>query len=132
MSDQRENRDAITVLLVDDHAMVRQSLRSLLQSYSNLKVVGEASNGEEAVTLAAVLDPAVIVMDINMPKMNGIEATARITGRAPQPAIIGLSVHNGEYADAMLRAGAKACISKEAAVQFLYTTILKCADLAAR
>lgn len=123
MSDQRES-DTIRVLLVDDHAMVRQGLRSLLQSYSNLEVVGEAANGEEAVSLAAVLDPAVIVMDINMPKMNGIEATARITGRAPQLPIIGLSVHGEEHGDAILRAGAKAFISKEAAVQFLYMAIL--------
>jgi DNA-binding NarL/FixJ family response regulator len=124
MSDLIQHGDAIRVLLVDDHAMVRQGLRSLLQSYSNLEVVGEAANGEEAVTLAALLRPAVIVMDINMPKMNGIEATARITGRAPQLPIIGLSVHGEEYGDAMLRAGAKAFISKEAAVQFLYMAIL--------
>jgi response regulator RpfG family c-di-GMP phosphodiesterase len=69
MSDLVQHGDAIRVLLVDDHAMVRQGLRSLLQSYSNLEVVGEAANGEEAVTLAALLRPAVIVMDINMPKM---------------------------------------------------------------
>jgi DNA-binding NarL/FixJ family response regulator len=118
MSDLVQHRDAIRVLLVDDHAMVRQGLRSLLQNYSNLEVVGEAANG------ATVLHPAVIVMDINMPKMNGIEATARITGRAPQLAIIGLSVHGGEYGDAMLRAGAKAFIPKEAAVQFLYMAIV--------
>jgi DNA-binding NarL/FixJ family response regulator len=118
MSDLVQHRDAIRVLLVDGHAMVRQGLRSLLQNYSNLEVVGEAANG------ATVLHPAVIVMDINMPKMNGIEATARITGRAPQLAIIGLSVHGGEYGDAMLRAGAKAFIPKEAAVQFLYMAIV--------
>jgi DNA-binding NarL/FixJ family response regulator len=124
MGDQIVNRAAIRVLLVDDHAMVRQGLKSILQDYGNLEVVGEAANGEEAVTLAALLDPSVIVMDINMPKMNGIEATARINGQAPHLPIIGLSMNGGEYQDAILRAGAKAFISKEAAVDFLYTAIL--------
>jgi DNA-binding NarL/FixJ family response regulator len=125
MNDLIENPGAIRVLLVDDHAMVREGLRSLLQNYANLEVVAEAANGEEAVTLAAQVSPSVIVMDINMPKMNGIEATARISGNTPHLPIIGLSVNGGEYRDAVLRAGAKAFVSKEAAVEDLYLTILE-------
>jgi CheY-like chemotaxis protein len=71
---------SIRVLLVDDHAIVRQGLRSVLDSYANIKLVGEAANGEEAVALTEKLRPAVVVMDINMPKMNGVEVTAQIKG----------------------------------------------------
>ena len=115
---------AIRVLLVDDHAMLRQGLKSLLQNYGNVEVVGEAADGEEAVTLASRLDPSVVVMDINMPKMNGIEATTRIHGRSPHLPIIGLSVNGIEHGNAILRAGAKAFVSKEAAVDRLYVAIL--------
>lgn len=123
------NRDAIRVLLVDDQAMLRQGLRSLLQNYGNVEVVGEAADGEEAVTLAALLDPSVIVMDINMPKMNGIEATSLIHGQAPHLPIIGLSMDGVEHRDAILRAGAKTFISKEAAADFLYVAILDAVSL---
>ncbi len=120
---------AIRVLLVDDHAMLRQGLRNLLQNYGNVEVVGEAADGEEAVALATRLDPSVIVMDINMPKMNGIEATARIHGQAPHLPIIGLSVNGLEHGSAILRAGAKAFVSKEAAVDRLYVAILNVMSL---
>ena len=103
---------AIRVLLVDDHAMLRQGLKSLLQNYGNVEVVGEAADGEEAVTLASRLEPSVVVMDINMPKMNGIEATTRIHGKSPHLPIIGLSVNGIEHGNAILRAGAKAFVSK--------------------
>ena len=115
---------AIRVLLVDDHAMLRQGLKSLLQNYGNVEVVGEAADGEEAVTLASRLDPSIVVMDINMPKMNGIEATTRIHGQSPHLPIIGLSVNGIEHGNAILRAGAKAFVSKEAAVDRLYVAIL--------
>ena len=68
----------IRILLVDDHTMMRQGLRSIITAYDHLEVVGEASHGAEAIELAQRLDPDVVVMDINMPKMNGIEATRRI------------------------------------------------------
>ena len=115
---------AIRVLLVDDHAMLRQGLKSLLQNYGNVEVVGEAADGEEAVTLASRLEPSGVVMDINMPKMNGIEATTRIHGKSPHLPIIGLSVNGIEHGNAILRAGAKAFVSKEAAVDRLYVAIL--------
>jgi DNA-binding NarL/FixJ family response regulator len=110
--------------LVDDHAMVRQGLRSLLDGYTDIEVVGEASNGEEALACVATLQPAIVVMDINMPKMNGIEATAVIRDGHPEIIVIGLSVQaGGEMQQAMLKAGAAVLLTKEAAVDQLYQTI---------
>jgi len=112
------------VLLVDDHAMVRQGLRTMLENYADVEVVGEASDGEEALVCTERLNPAVVIMDINMPKMNGIEATARLRARYPDVAIIGLSVNAGEEnQQAMKKAGAMALITKEAAVDQLYAVI---------
>jgi PAS domain S-box-containing protein len=112
------------VLLVDDHAMMRQGLRSVLECYADLEVVGEAWNGEEAVKLVECLRPAVVIMDINMPKMNGIEATAEIKTRYPDITVIGLSVNaGGENQEAMLHAGASLLLTKEAAVEQLYGAI---------
>ncbi len=114
----------IGILLVDDHAMVRQGLRSVLKHYEDVEVVGDASNGREALELVERLRPAVVIMDINMPEVNGIDATADIKARHPKVTVIGLSVHNtAETREAMLRAGAATLISKEAAVDELYATI---------
>jgi PAS domain S-box-containing protein len=114
----------IRVLLVDDHAMVRQGLRSVLDSYFDIEVVGEASNGEEALAGIMTHQPTLVVMDINMPIMNGIEATAIIRNRYPKINVIGLSVQAGEeMQQAMLKAGANALLTKEAAVEQLYKTI---------
>jgi signal transduction histidine kinase len=104
----------IRVLLVDDNALLRRSLRSLLEGAADMDVVGEAENGERAVTLAIELRPTVVVMDINMPKMNGIEATAHIKQRAADVAIVGLSVSTGtESQQAMRAAGAAILLNKE-------------------
>ncbi len=117
-------RSSIRVLLVDDHAMVRQGLRSLLDSYPDVEVVGEAANGEEAVAAVEQCHPSLVVMDINMPIMNGIEATARIKGKRPQMTVIGLSVQTGgEAQEAMLKAGAAVLLTKEAVVDELYGAI---------
>ena len=114
----------IRVLLVDDHAMVRQGLRSLLDGYTDIEVVGEASDGEEALAGIVTHQPAVVVMDINMPKMNGIETTAVLKDRYPKIIVIGLSVQAAEeMQQAMLQAGASALLTKEAAVDQLYQTI---------
>ena len=111
----------IRVLLVDDHAMVREGLRSVLESYDDVEVIGEAANGEEAVDLVERLRPTLVVMDINMPKMNGIEATAHITRTYPDILVIGLSVNaSANNVQAMLKAGAILLITKEAAVDELY------------
>lgn len=114
----------IRVLLVDDHAMVRQGLRSVLDGYPDLEVVGEAADGAEALALAERFMPAIVIMDINMPRMNGTEATAEIKTRWPQTVVIGLSVQvNGETQDAMRKAGAALLLTKEAAVDRLYEAI---------
>ena len=112
------------VLLVDDHAMVRQGLRSVLDAYADMKVVGEAADGEAAVRLAGELLPTVVLMDINMPGCNGIEATRRIKAQYPDMSVIGLSVDaDGHNQEAMLKAGAYSLMTKEAAVEQLYSLI---------
>jgi CheY-like chemotaxis protein len=114
----------IRILLVDDHAMVRQGLRSVLDSYADIEVIGEAWDGQEAVAGTDRLRPAVVVMDINMPKMNGIEATAHIKARHPEVIVIGLSVNvGGENEIAMKNAGAAMLLTKEAAVDELHQAI---------
>lgn len=114
----------LTVLLVDDHAMMRQGLRSVLEAHSDIHIIGEASDGQDAVTMADALRPAVVVMDINMPRLNGIEATARIKSQYPDIRVIGLSVNAGpNNREAMLKAGADILLTKEAAVEELYRSI---------
>jgi PAS domain S-box-containing protein len=116
----------IRVLLVDDHAMVRQGLRSVLDAYADIQVMGEARDGVEAMKLVEQLRPQVVVMDINMPKMNGIEATMQIKTKWPATAIIGISVNVGDdNNDAMRRAGAATLLTKEAAVEQLHDTIVQ-------
>jgi len=117
---------AIHVLLVDDHAMVRQGLRSVLDAYADIQVMGEARDGVEAVKLVEKLRPRVVVMDINMPKMNGVEATTQIKAKWPETTIIGISVNVGDdNRDAMQRAGAATLLTKEAAVEQLHDMIVQ-------
>lgn len=114
----------VRVLLVDDHAMMLQGLRSVLSVYSDVQIVGEAQDGEEAIALVHNLRPSVVVMDINMPKLNGIEATTYIKSHYPEIKVIGLSVNAGrENQEAMMQAGATSLITKEAAVDQLYRAI---------
>jgi DNA-binding NarL/FixJ family response regulator len=114
----------VRVLLVDDHAMVRQGLRSVLDAYADIRVVAEARDGAEAIDLVEKQRPRVVVMDINMPKMNGIEATEHITSRYPDTIVIGISVNVGDdNSAAMQRAGAVKLLTKEAAVEQLHDTI---------
>ncbi|MDI3463758.1 MAG: Circadian input kinase A [Nitrospira sp.] len=118
-------KNAVTrVLLVDDHTMVRQGLRSVLDAYDDIQVVGEARDGEEAVQLVKELRPRVVVMDINMPRMNGVEATRHIKSHWPETLVIGISVNAGDdNGIAMKRVGAAVLLTKEAAVDDLYRTI---------
>lgn len=112
------------VLLVDDHAMVRQGLRSILETYPDLVVVAEASDGMEAVEAALTQQPDVVVMDINLPRLNGIDATKRIKKDVPKSVVIGLSVHySSQTHRAVIEAGASAVLSKEQATEDLYRTI---------
>ncbi|MGZ8375532.1 MAG: response regulator, partial [Nitrospira sp.] len=116
----------IRVLLVDDHTMMRQGLRAILESYPDIEVVGEACTGLEAVNAMELLSPRVVIMDINMPKMNGIEATAEIKSRFPETIVLGLSVNEEEGTKgAMLNAGAAMLLTKEAAGEQLYEAMQK-------
>ena len=118
----------IRILLVDDHVMVRQGVRDLLDSYPNIEVVGEAGDGEEGFQQAAKLQPTVIVMDITMPKMDGVASTRLIKTHYPHMAVVGLSVLTHSYhRDAMVKAGASEVIGKEQAVDELYGAIQKAA-----
>jgi PAS domain S-box-containing protein len=108
----------LRVLLADDHQVIRQGLVTMLESQPDLQVVGEASNGREALELALKLRPDVILMDVSMPEMDGIAATRRIKRRMPQVRVIGLSMYDeGEVEDRMRKAGADAytCKSEPAA-----------------
>jgi len=116
----------IRVLLVDDHAMVRQGLRRLIEEYPEMQVVGEASNGEEALRRVAELAPSVVVMDIKMPKVDGIEATRQIKRSYPQVVVVGLSVDSSNLnREAMTAAGANSLLAKEEVVEELYAEILR-------
>ena len=112
------------VLLVDDHAVVRQGLRSLLDAWPDVEVVGEAGDGIEAIRLTESLQPDVVVMDINMPNMNGIDATRQIRQNNPKIHVIGLSVRQDKETEkAMREAGAAGYLSKETAGQDLYRMV---------
>jgi DNA-binding NarL/FixJ family response regulator len=116
----------VRVLLVDDHTIFRQGLRCLLDSYPNIQVVGEAGNGEEALVQAESLQPNLVVMDINMPKMDGIMATRHLKRQFPDMLVVGLSFNaESESLTAMREAGAVEVVTKEKAVEDLYEVIEK-------
>jgi len=118
--------DVIRVLLVDDVESVRQTLRSILATYPNFEIVGEACNGEEALESVQLLKPSVVVMDINMPRLDGIKATTLIKRVYPHIVVVGLSVYaNDDTRKAMTAAGATTVISKEAAVEQLRDEIIE-------
>ncbi len=124
--DMNKKGGLIRVLLVDDVQGVRQMLRNILATYPNFEVVGEACNGEEALEAVQILKPSVVVMDINMPRLNGIKATSLIKRVYPHVVIVGLSVYaNDDTRRAMTAAGATTVISKEAAVEQLRDEIVE-------
>ncbi len=107
---------SITILIADDHGVVRKGIRYLLERQPDLRVVGEAADGREAVRLAEELDPTVVIMDIAMPQLNGIEATAQIVKRNPRTGVIILSMHSDEaYLVRTLASGAKGYLLKDSA-----------------
>jgi DNA-binding NarL/FixJ family response regulator len=114
----------IRILLADDHALVRAGIRALVQRVSGLEVVGEADNGREALRLAKLLNPNVVLMDIAMPELNGLDAIARILQYDPKIAVIILSMHESrEHVLRALQAGASGYVLKNAAVDELEKAI---------
>ena len=111
-------------MLVDDHEVVRTGLRMLLENQSDLAIVAEASTGAEADRLADEYDPDVVVMDITLPDISGIEATRRMKQKHPQIAVVALTIHEDEqYFFEMLQAGASAYVPKRAAPDDLISAI---------
>ena len=102
------------ILLADDHALVRQGLRLILEAQPDMEIVGQAGNGKEAVELAEKLKPDVIVMDVAMPELNGIEATRRLAASLPRTRVLALSMHKDSvYVREILRAGARGYLLKD-------------------
>jgi two-component system response regulator NreC len=102
------------ILLADDHSVVRQGFRLILTSQSDFEVIGEAANGREAVDLAGSLQPDIIVMDVSMPELNGIEATRRLGEVSPKTRVLALSMHKDSvYVREILRAGARGYLLKD-------------------
>lgn len=116
--------DPIRILLVDDHDIVRAGMRALLKEYPDLELIGEATGGEEAVTLALQLRPDVVLMDVTITVVDGVEATRRIKAAAPEINVLTLTIHEDEaYFCEMLNAGAGGYIPKRASPEDLLAAI---------
>lgn len=112
------------ILLADDHAVVRTGFRMILSSQPDYEVVGEASTGHEAVSLVESLEPELVVMDISMPKLNGIEAIRRIAASHPRTRVLALSMHkDAVYVREALRAGAKGYLLKDSGPDALLAAV---------
>lgn len=115
-ADDSSQKDSqrISVMIVDDHPLFREAVGRLLGELCEFEIVAEAGDGEEAVALATQLTPGIIILDITLPKINGIEATRQIKERNPETAVVVLSVHDdAEHASAALGAGADAYLTKD-------------------
>jgi two-component system response regulator NreC len=116
--------DTITIMLVDDHDVVRTGLRSYLETQQGLQVVAEARNGEEALSLATQTRPQIILMDITMPHMDGLDATRKLKSLCPESLVLALTVHEDkQYFMEMLAAGASGYLTKQAAADELVAAI---------
>jgi DNA-binding NarL/FixJ family response regulator len=112
------------ILLADDHAVVRQGFKMILAAQADMEIVGEAANGREAVELAAQLNPDIVVMDVAMPELNGIEATRRLIAANPHIRVIALSMHKDSvYVREILRAGARGYLLKDSGADDLVKAI---------
>jgi DNA-binding NarL/FixJ family response regulator len=117
----------IRVLLADDCAQLRQSLVAFLGEFPDIEIAGEASNGRAAVELAKLLVPDVVIMDINMPEINGIEATRTIHNSLPQVGVVGLSMtDDADCRKAMQQAGAAGFVSKIEPLDVVITAVRTC------
>jgi two-component system invasion response regulator UvrY len=115
----------INVLLVDDHPLMRRLLREMLETYTDLTIVGEAETGEEAVVQVARLQPSVVIMDIHLPRLNGIQATKLIKAKSLSTAVIGLTAGEPipEEKQLLFAAGGAALINKGEALISLHRSI---------
>ena len=114
----------LRILLADDHTVMRTGLRAMLERHANLEVVGETENGRQTVELTASLKPDVVVMDVGMPILNGIEATKQIVNQWPATAVVILSMYSDEtYVMRALQAGARAYLLKDSAAVDLINAI---------
>jgi len=114
----------IRILLADDHAVVRQGFRMILAAHPDMEIVGEAGNGREAVELAERLKPEVVVMDVSMPELNGIEATRRLAASMPHSRVLALSMHKDSvYVREILRAGARGYLLKDSVADDLVSAV---------
>ena len=122
MSAPRSQR--IRILLVDDHPVVRQGLRKILSTFDEISIEGEACSGREAIQVAHEIKPDVVLMDISMPEMNGIEATTILRRDLPDVKVLALSMHeNASYVKQALKAGARGYILKDSAPKDLVAAI---------
>ena len=120
---------SISVFLVDDHAMFRKGLLLLIAEEPDMSVVGEAGDGRAAIKKVRELSPDVVVMDITMPNLNGIDATRQILSDSPHSKVVALSIHAGKrYVQDMLKAGASGYILKDSAPEEMINGIRKVAQ----
>lgn len=121
---QKTAADVLRVVLVDDHAMVREGLKAILESHPNIRVIAEGEDGQHAVTLAERLMPDVVVMDIAMPNLNGLDATRQIKRRFPSVKVLILTSHeNRQYVTQIVKTGADGCLLKRSAGTELVTAL---------
>ncbi|OHD54116.1 MAG: DNA-binding response regulator [Spirochaetes bacterium GWF1_51_8] len=114
----------IKVALADDHPIVREGLKALLENESDIEVIGEANNGNEAVELVRKLSPNIIIMDISMPNLNGMEATRMIDNESPNTRVIALSMHHDKrFVANMLESGARGFLLKDCAAEELVEAV---------
>jgi len=117
-------REKIRILLADDHAVVRQGFKMILAAQPDMEIVGEAGHGREALELAGSLQPDVIVMDVAMPELNGIEATRRLADISPRTRVLALSMHKDSvYVREILRAGARGYLLKDSIASDLLAAV---------
>jgi len=114
------------ILIVDDSSLIRSSLRSWISGYSDLEVCGEAENGQIAVEKVEELHPDIVILDFQMPVMNGLEAAQQISVRAPRTAMVMFTMHpSGELLKAALQAGVKDVVSKTDRLSDRLSTVLR-------
>lgn len=114
----------VSVLVVDDHPLLREGLQCLFRSCDEFEVIGEAADGKQGCEIAQQLQPDVVLMDIELPKMNGIEATRWINAHVPHVVVVGLSINtSAAMADEMTSAGAAAYLTKDSTPEHFYRVI---------